>query len=262
MERLLQVQNLRVAFASGGERAVALDGVSLAIAAGEVVGVLGESGAGKTTLGLSLLSLLPETCEVSGSIAYRGQELLRLNERRLQKIRGAEISMVFQEPALALHPTLRIGEQIADVISAHSRCGRARCRERVEQSLAQVCLRDVTRIYTAYPHELSGGERQRVAIARALASQPSLLIADEPTASLDSIVRTEILALLRDLNERLAVALLFITHNPAVLASLASRVIVISSGRIIEHGPLRDVVETPLHAYTRSLMQETPQHLN
>jgi peptide/nickel transport system ATP-binding protein len=263
MENLLRVENLTVVFTSRPEqRVVALKGVSLDVAAGDVVGILGESGSGKTTLGLSLIALLPEGARVSGSIFYRGQDLLRLNERQLQRFRGAEISMIFQEPVLALHPTLCIGEQIADVIRAHSWCSRRHCREVAEYALAQVCLKDIRRIYAAYPHELSGGERQRVAIARALISQPSLLVADEPTASLDSTVRTEILRLLRDLNQRLGIALLFISHNPAVLASIASRVVVMSSGHIVEQGPLCEVLRGPVHAYTKSMMQEMPQRLN
>jgi ABC-type glutathione transport system ATPase component len=256
LEKLLQIENLRVIFSCRGRKAVvALDGVSLDIEAGELAGILGESGAGKTTLGFSLLGLLPESGQVSGSIRFRGRELLALDERRLERVRGAEISMIYQEPGLALHPTLRIGEQVADVIRAHSACSRRACRERAEIALKQVCLRDVRRIYAAYPHELSGGERQRVAIAQALASEPSLLVADEPTGSLDSTVQIEILSLLRDLNQRLGIAILLISHNPAVLYQLASRVFVMSLGRIVEQGPLREVLENPVHSYTQALVR-------
>jgi ABC-type glutathione transport system ATPase component len=263
VEGFLDIENLRVVFGSrGGQVVVALDGVCLTMAPGEVLGILGESGSGKTTLGLSLLSLLPESGKASGSVRYRGRELLRLNEHQLQRIRGAEISMIFQEPTLALHPTLCVGEQVADVIRAHSGCSGRRCREDAEHALAQVCLNQVRRIYAAYPHELSGGERQRVAIARALASKPSLLVADEPTSSLDSTVRAEILGLLRDLSARLGLAIMFISHNPAVLAGLANRIVVMSVGQIVEQGPLREVLERPMHAYTRSLMQQMPRRLN
>jgi ABC-type glutathione transport system ATPase component len=263
VESLLRTENLTVAFASRSEEpVVALNRVSLQIAAGEVVGVLGESGSGKTSLGLSLVGLLPDNAKTSGSIRYRGQELLTLGERQWERIRGAEISIIFQEPGLALHPTLCIGEQVADVIRAHSGCRRRGCREGAEFALTQVSLKEVRRIYAAYPHELSGGERQRVAIARALASQPSLLTADEPTASLDSTIRAEILGLLRDLNERLGLAILFISHNPAVLASLAHRIVVMSFGQIVEQGPPREVLERPIHSYTRSLMQQMSRRLN
>jgi ABC-type glutathione transport system ATPase component len=260
---LLQTHNLTVVFAPAGEeRVIALNAVSLKVSSGEVLGVLGESGSGKTTLGLSLLSLLPETGSMSGSIRYRGRELLGLKERQLQRIRGAEISIIFQEPILALHPTLCVGEQVADVIRAHRGSSRRDCREAAERALAKVHLEDARRIYAAYPHELSGGERQRVAIARAIASQPSLLVADEPTASLDSTLRAEILGVLRELNERLGVAILFISHNPAELVSLAHRVVVISFGQIVEQGPLGEVLERPVHAYTRSLLQEIPGRPN
>jgi peptide/nickel transport system ATP-binding protein len=263
VEALLEIENLRVVFDSPGENpVVALNGVSLRVSPGEVLGVLGESGCGKTTLGLSLLSLLPESGKVSGSIRYQGRELLKLNEHQLRRIRGAEISMIFQEPALALHPALRVGEQVADVIRAHSGHSRRRCKEEAEYALAQVSLQHLRRIYAAYPHELSGGERQRVAIARALVSRPSLLVADEPTASLDSTVQADILGLLRDLKARIGLAMLFISHNPAVLASLADRVAVMSVGRIVEQGPSLEVLERPVHAYTRSIMREALGRLN
>jgi ABC-type dipeptide/oligopeptide/nickel transport system ATPase component len=256
LETLLQIENLRVVFhPRDGQPVAALDGVSLELGAGEVVGILGESGSGKTTLGLSLLKLLPESVKVSGSIRFRGQELLALKERQLQRIRGAEISMIFQEPGLALHPMLRAGEQVADVIRAHSACTRGRCRQRAELALEHVCLRDIRRIYHAYPHELSGGERQRVAIAQAVACQPSLLIADEPTGSLDSTVQAEILNLFRDLNAQLGVAILMISHNPAVLDKLARRICVMSCGRIVEQGSLREILSNPSHRYTQALAQ-------
>ena len=256
METLLQIEGLGVVFRPRrSQPVVALDGVSLEVGAGEVVGILGESGSGKTTLGLCLLGLLPESGQVSGSIRFRGRELRGMKERQLQRIRGTEISMIFQEPGLALHPTLRVGEQVADVIRAHSTCSRKLCRERAEFALEQVCLREVPRIYAAYPHELSGGERQRVAIAQAVACQPSLLVADEPTGSLDSTVQAEILNLLCDLNDRLAVAILLISHNPAVLNKVAHRLIVLSLGRIVEQGLLRDIFEKPSHSYTQALVR-------
>jgi ABC-type glutathione transport system ATPase component len=246
-EYLLQVKNLRVVFfPRRGPPMTALNGISLDVVAGEMSGILGESGSGKTTLGLALLGLLPETAEVTGAVHYRDCDLLASKERQLNRIRGAGISMVFQEPALALHPGLPVGDQIADVIRAHSACSRRLCREKAKHALAQVCLKDLRRIYSAYPHQLSGGQRQRVCIAQAVASQPSVLIADEPTASLDSTAQAEILTLLQDLNQRLKLAVLLISHNPAVLARLTDRVLVISSGRVVEEGPPDKVLGGPV----------------
>jgi len=259
---LLRVENLIVVFSSGAGPITALDGVCLEVAAGELVGILGESGSGKTTLGLSLLSLVPPNGCASGSIRYRGRELLALNEDQLERIRGAEISMIFQEPALTLHPTLTVGEQVADIVRAHSACNRRRSRGQAESALTQVRLNGVRRICAAYPHQLSGGERRRVAIAQALISRPSLLIADEPTGSLDTIVQVEILTLLRDVNERQGVAMLLISHDPSVLAGLASRLLVLSSGRIVEQGPPGEVFKNPKHAYTRSFARCVQQGLD
>ncbi len=253
---LLQVEGLRVVYCPwNGPSVMALDGVSFEVAAGEVVGILGESGSGKTTLCHSLMGLLPRNALVSGSIRFRGLELGALDESKLERIRGAEVSMIFQEPGLALHPCLRVGEQVADVIRTHSARNRQSCRIEAEYALAQVRLREVHRIYAAYPHELSGGERERVAIALAVASRPSLLLADEPTASLDSTVQAEILTLLQDLNERLGIAILLISHSPAILARLVDRLLVICLGRILEQGSPHEILNKPTHGYTRALVQ-------
>jgi ABC-type glutathione transport system ATPase component len=236
-DALLQVENLTVQYCPQG--APEIDGVSFAIAPGEVVGLVGESGCGKTTLAFSLLRLLPSSARIaSGSIRFRGQELTALSERQLEKIRGAKISMLFQEPGIALHPMLPVGEQIADVIRAHKAWSRRRCREEAKRMLAQVHLEDVARIYAACPHQLSGGQRQRVVIAQALACQPDLVIADEPTASLDSGAQAEILALLQELGEQSEMAMLLISHNPVTVARLADRVMVMHAGQIVERADL------------------------
>jgi peptide/nickel transport system ATP-binding protein len=244
---LLQVENLTVQYCPEGTREVgALNGVSFAIAPGEVVGLLGESGCGKTTLAHSVLRLLPPSARVaSGSIRFCGQELMGLNERQLEKLRGARMSMVFQEPGIALHPMLPAGEQIADVVRAHKKWSRQRCREEAERMLAEVHLDDVARFYAAYPHQLSGGQRQRVVIAQALACRPDLVIADEPTASLDSRVQAEILTLLEELRARSGMAMLLISHNPAVLARLADRVLVMCAGRMVEQDDLAEISAHP-----------------
>jgi ABC-type glutathione transport system ATPase component len=236
-DALLKVENLTVQYCPQGAPEIA--NVSFAIARGEVVGLAGESGCGKTTLALSLLRLLPPSARiVTGSIRFRGQELTALSERQLEAIRGAGMSMVLQEPGIALHPMFPVGEQVADVLQAHRAWSRQRCREEATRMLLRVHLENVGRIYGACPHQLSGGQRQRVVIAQALACEPDLVIADEPTASLDSRAQAEILTLLRELRERSGTAMLLISHNPAVLANLADRVMVMNAGRIVEHGDI------------------------
>jgi len=251
---LLQVRNLTVQY--GGRSA--LDDVNFDIGRGEAVGVLGESGSGKTTLALALVHLLPQSAQVmSGSIRFRGREMQSADECQLQEIRGAEISIIFQEPQMALNPVMRAGDQIIEVLRAHRNWNRRRCREKAESLLKQVRLSDA-HIYSAYPHELSGGECQRVVIAQALACQPALLIADEPTSALDNTTQAEVLALLKELKERLQLALFFITHNPLLLAGIADRVLVMYAGRIVEEGTLAQVSAQPRHTYTAGLLRSIP----
>lgn len=261
MGSLLQVRDLTVLFQiSEKVLSPAVEGISFHIGPGEVVGLLGESGCGKTTAALSLLRLLPKTgCIVRGSVRFRGRELLTLDEYLLEKIRGGEISVVSQEPGIALNPVMRVGDQIADVIRAHRPWSRKRCREDAESLLALVRLSGRDRIYAAYPHQLSGGQRQRILIAQALACRPALVIADEPTAQLDATSQKEILALLRELKESLQIALLFISHNPGILAGLADRVMVMYAGRVVEEGSLVQVYRNPLHPYTRGLLRCIPK---
>lgn len=252
---LLRVRGLTVHYRTDdGAEISAVDEASFDIASGEVVGLLGESGCGKTTVGLSLLGLLPPAgCLVGGSISFRDRELTGLDDGKFQKIRGAEISMIFQEPGIALSPVMRVGDQIAEVIRAHRPWSRRRCREEAKAVLEQVRFSDAARIYAAYPHQLSGGQRQRVVIGQAIACRPALVIADEPTTALDATVQAEILTLLRELKERFQIALLAISHNPAILAGLAERVLVMYAGRIVEAGGLLQVLRHPLHPYTQGL---------
>ena len=257
---LLSVSGLSVAYGPKGQ-SLALDGVNLEIAPGEVVGVLGESGSGKSTLALSILGLLPASASVQGSIGFRGEELRGLPESKLRAVRGARISLIHQEPGLCLSPVMRVGRQIGEVIRAHCRCSRKQVREQAERALAEAGLHDTQRVYHAYPHQLSGGELNRVVIAQALACRPELLIADEPTRSLDVGLQSEVLDLFRELNRKLGTAILFITHNPALLASFAGRVIVMCGGRVVEEGPLLRVFRQPRHRYTRQLLSLVPQSL-
>jgi ABC-type dipeptide/oligopeptide/nickel transport system ATPase component len=257
---LLQVRRLSVSYASGSSSpVVALREVDLEIGKGEVVGILGEFGCGKSTLALSMLGLLPADARVQGSILFRNEELLGLPEKQMRRIRGAGIAMIHQEPGLALSPVMRVGDQIAEVILAHRTLTRTARRQEVESILREVHLADVGRTYTAYPHQLSGGELHRVAIAQALACRPGLIIADEPTRSLDVTVQAEILGVLRNLNQAFGTALLFITHNPALLAGFADRIAVMYAGRAVENGVGAKVFGRPLHPYTRGLLDLVPR---
>jgi peptide/nickel transport system ATP-binding protein len=229
---LLQVTNLTIGFPT---RPRVVDGVSLSIETGEVIGVSGPSGCGKTTLALSLLGLLPTDTDVTGSIRFSGRELREMHESDLEAIRGAQIGLVFQESALALNPVLTVGAQIADVVRAHERCSRAQATERARAVLAEVGFGDErSRVFGAYPHELSGGQRQRILIAQATVCRPALVIADEPVASLDDASRADVLALMRALTDRFGTSFLLITHSAAVLASTADRVIEMNAGKVVE----------------------------
>src|SRR5256885_6050225 len=246
---LLQVRDLSVSFPSQSGSSEVLREISFDLQRGEIVGLLGESGSGKSTLGLAILRVLHSDARVSGSIAVNGRDLLTLGESQMRQVRGAAISIIFQEPGLALNPVLRVGTQITEVLRAHNdHWGRRRLRDEAAALLAQVELSDVNRIFNAYPHELSGGEAQRVLIAQALACGPALVIADEPTASLDSTIQSEIIALLAKLRREEALSLLFITHNPALLLEFADRVIVLRQGKIVEQGPVPGIFRRPVHA--------------
>lgn len=263
MDPLLQVRDLTVGYSSDdGRQVTALNGVSFEIVPGEAVGLLGESGCGKSTLALTLLRLLPRRAHVlRGSIVFRGKNLLGLTERELQPIRGAGISMVYQEPGMALNPVIRAGDQIAEVLRAHQPMSRRSAREQAKELLAKVGLSGENCVAEAYPHQLSGGQKQRVVIAQAIACRPSMIIADEPDTALDSVTQVEILTLLSRLKTELGIALLFITHDPRPLTQLAGRVMVMYAGRMIEEGTVEQVLLKPLHPYTNGLLQARPAGL-
>jgi peptide/nickel transport system ATP-binding protein len=256
MKPLLQVENLRVEFANGDLlRNAAVDGICFEIVAGEIVGLMGMSGCGKTSTALALLGLLPNnSARVRGSALFAGRELLAMRERELQKIRGAEISLVFQEPEIALNPVMRVGEQICEVIHAHCNRGWKDCGVAARSALARVGL-EGERIFSAFPHQLSGGQRQRVVLAQALACEPTLLIADEPTASLDARSQADLLALLQTLKNEINLAILLISHSPEVQATLADRLLVMKEGRIVEQGSFEALYHRPSHPHTQSLLR-------
>ena len=252
---MLEVRDLTVRYAVDGGWATAVNDVGFDVATSEIVGLLGESGSGKTTVARSLLGLLPPGAEVlQGSIRFRGSELGTLDEDEWTRIRGAEISLVFQEPGIALNPVLKAGEQIEEVVRAHEDVSPGRRRERVRAALESVGLADAPHVADAYPHELSGGQRQRVAIAQALVAEPALVVADEPTTGLDLITQAEIRDLFGALRERLGCAFLLISHDPAFLAALADRTLVMYAGHIVEEGSIPRVFREPLHPYTRGLL--------
>jgi oligopeptide/dipeptide ABC transporter ATP-binding protein len=260
MTPLLQVHDLHVAYTSrAGKKCPALEGVSFDVGPGEILGVLGESGSGKSTLAVALLRLLPGNAETgAGAVHFEGQDLLRAEPRVLERVRGARIALIFQEPSLALHPTIRIGEQVADVLAAHEPASREARRRKTQQLLAEVFPADAERIAESYPHQLSGGQQQRVLIAQAIACGPALIVADEPTASLDPTTQQDILGLFQTVRKKFNLSLILITHNPALLAGLADRVLVLYAGKVAETGPAEQILRFSRHPYTRALMRSMP----
>jgi len=240
----------------------ALANVSFALQPGETLGVLGESGSGKSTLAAALLRLLPANGRIErGAICFEGQDLLRATPRELEKIRGGRLALIFQEPSLALHPAIQVAEQIGDVIAAHKSFGRRAVREQARQILAAVFPTEAERIADSYPHQLSGGQRARVLIAQAISCGPSLIVADEPTASLDPETQQEILLLFRALRQKFNLSVIWITHNPLLLEGFADRVLVLYAGRVVEAGPTRSVLSSPRHPYTQALLRCLPSRV-
>jgi oligopeptide/dipeptide ABC transporter ATP-binding protein len=258
-ERLLEVSDLCTSFEGQGASACVVDGVELALDAGETLGLVGESGCGKTLTALSILGLVPPPGRiVRGAIRFRGRDLRALPERELRLLRGKELAMVFQEPASALDPVFSAGEQLSEVLRRHERLSRRAARERAIALLAEVGLSDAPARARAYPHELSGGQRQRVLIAIAIACRPRLLLADEPTSALDVTVQAEILALLSALQRRHGMGFLLITHDLSVAARCAWRVAVMYAGRIVEEARAAELFRRPRHPYTIALLRARP----
>ena len=258
-DTLLTVEDLSVAFRNGERETRAVDRVSFAIERGETLALVGESGSGKSVTALSILRLLDGAAHhPGGKILFKGRDLLALPEREMRAVRGADITMVFQEPMTSLNPLHTIQRQIGEVLEIHRGLTGKAARDRILELLDLVGIRDAERRLGAYPHELSGGQRQRVMIAMALACEPDLLVADEPTTALDVTVQAQILALLADLQKRLGMAMLFITHDLGIVRRIANRVCVMLAGRIVEAGPVAQVFTRPQHEYTQRLLAAEP----
>ena len=294
MSLLLEVRNLTVEFATAQGNVTAVRDVSFQIAPGEVLGLVGESGSGKSVSALAILRLLPPQARIHGHIQFRGEDLLAIPEPEMRHIRGAGISMIFQEPMTALNPVMRVGDQIAEAVLAHNgadrestgakalqqttpasaqlklrpfkelssanvhKVSKAEAWQRAVEALRTVAIADADRRARDYPHQLSGGQRQRVMIAMAVVNRPSLLIADEPTTALDVTIQAQVLDLLSELREKFSLAMLFISHDLAVVSQVSHRIGVMYAGSLVEMGTAQEVFTHPAHPYTRGLLHSVP----
>jgi ABC-type microcin C transport system duplicated ATPase subunit YejF len=252
---LLEVRDLRICFGQGGSSKPAVEHLSYTLRAGETIALVGQSGSGKTASCRALLGLLPSSAQVTGSARFMGHELLRLKARELQRIRGAGIAMIFQDPARSLNPTMRIGPQIVEGLRQHRRMSQSDARGIAVETLRRLRLSAPEEQFFAYPHQLSGGMQQRVMIGIALACEPRVLIADEATKSLDVITQAQVLRLLKDLQIQLGTALILITHDLRIAAEMSDQVIVMHEGRAVEQGASREVLQQPKSDYTRALLE-------
>jgi peptide/nickel transport system ATP-binding protein len=256
---LLKVEDLQTQFPTERGVVKAVDGVSFQVAHGEIVGIVGESGSGKTMMARSILRIVPPPgIIVSGRVFLNDRELTALSEREMARVRGRQISMIFQEPGAALNPVLTVGEQIVEVLRTHHGLNRSQARDRAVEHLGEVGIPAAGDRLRSYPHQLSGGMQQRCMIAIGLACGPQLLIADEPTTSLDVTIQAQILDLLVQLTQQRGVGLIFITHNIAAVAQIAQRIIVMYAGRVMEVGPTDRMIDEPQHPYTQALLQAMP----
>ncbi|MWP39039.1 dipeptide ABC transporter ATP-binding protein [Rhodobacter sphaeroides] len=259
MEPVLDVKGLRVAFQTNDGEVQAVRGIDLSVMPGETVAIVGESGSGKSQTTMALMGLLAQNGRATGSARYRGRELIGLSERELNKVRGDKITMIFQEPMTSLDPLYRIGDQLAEPLRFHRGLSKREARPRIVELLRLVGIPEPERRIDSYPHELSGGQRQRVMIAMALACDPDILIADEPTTALDVTIQAQILTLLADLQKRLGMAILFITHDLGIVQRFADRVYVMQAGEVVETGETAALFEAPSHPYTRMLLDAEPE---
>lgn len=258
---LLTVEDLQTHFFTEEGVVRAVDGVSLGVRPGETLGLVGESGCGKTVTALSILRLIPDPPGriVGGSISFEGRDLVQLSEEEIRKIRGSAISMIFQEPMTSLNPVFTVGEQVAEGIRQHKKLSRREAWDEAIEVLKRVKIPDPDRRAREYPHQLSGGMRQRVMIAIALAMGPKLLIADEPTTALDVTIQAQILDLLLSLQAEMKMAVMLITHDLGVVSETADRVVVMYAGRVVEHAPVKELFDNPLHPYTQGLLESLPR---
>lgn len=260
-EPLLSIEDLNIDFFINKQIVKAVRGIDFTIEKNEIVGLVGESGAGKTVCALSLLGLLPPKpfCKITGKICFKGNNILNLSEREMQNVRGAEISMIFQEPSSSLNPLLTVGNQIAETIKLRQRLSKKEILEKTLEILNPVKIPDPLKRIKEYPHEMSGGMKQRIMIAMALSSNPSLLIADEPTTALDVTIQKQIIYLIKDLQKKLETSVLFITHNLGLIAEIADKVIVMYGGKIVEEATVKEIFHNPWHPYTLSLLKAIPR---
>ena len=260
MPHLLEVNNLRTQFPTRNGLVRAVDGVSFYLDPGEVLGVVGESGCGKSITALSIMRLIaPPGKIVSGEIIFDGQELLKLSDAEMRRIRGDDIAMIFQDPMTSLNPVFTVGEQIGEALRLHRKLSRKAARDAAVEAMREVSIPDPARRINDYPHQLSGGMRQRVMIAMALACDPKLLIADEPTTALDVTIQAQILELLEELQRKRGLSVLLITHDLGVVAEVADRVAVMYTGRIVEESTVEELFKRPKHPYTEGLLRSVPK---
>jgi oligopeptide transport system ATP-binding protein len=256
---ILEIKDLRVQFQTDSGSVAAVNDVSLTLKAGETVGIVGESGSGKSQILMSLMGLLARNGRASGSVKLRGQEILGMKDDELDKLRGASMSMIFQDPMTSLNPFLRVSTQLTEVLVKHRNMGKAEAMQHAIAMLERVSIPDAAKRIRLYPHEFSGGMRQRVMISMALLCQPSLLFADEPTTALDVTVQAQILELIKDLATTMGTTVVLVTHDLGVVASLCDKVVVLYGGRIMESGPAEEIFGNPQHPYTKGLLDSTPR---
>jgi oligopeptide/dipeptide ABC transporter ATP-binding protein len=254
----LRIEGLRVTFPSERGRVPVVDGVSLAIARGEVLALVGESGCGKSMTALAAMRLVPKPGRIEGTIEIEGRDIMKLSVPEMRAVRGSRIGMIFQEPMTSLSPVLRVGDQVVEAIRLHERISRAEARRRTIALFERVRIPDAAERFDAYPHQLSGGLKQRVMIAMALATRPHVLVADEPTTALDVTIQAQVLELMRELQRELGTAILLITHDLGVVNELSDRIAVMYAGRIVESGARVDVLSGPRHPYTQGLLRSMP----
>jgi oligopeptide/dipeptide ABC transporter ATP-binding protein len=259
VKTLLEVKSLRTSFFTDVGEVRAVDGVSFSVEPGKLMGLVGESGSGKTASVLSIMRLLPESARIiGGEVIFEDQDLLKLSEPEMRHVRGARIAMIFQEPMTSLNPVFTIGSQIGEAVRLHQHTNRAETRNRTIEALRMVGIADPERRIDDYPHQLSGGMRQRVMIAMALSCNPRLLIADEPTTALDVTIQAQILDLIRELQVRLGLAVILVTHDLGIVAEYADDVTILYAARVMEQAPTAELFRNPLNPYTRGLLESIP----